>query len=111
MGAGVSQKVMNGYYYRSLKKLQRELEVAGVPCQYGRFQLFGVRNGMWYTENGGAFRISYRTLRASNGETAGRMLISYNDGGIMRTNFDNPEQGIAEIKRQFGKQNTEATCQ
>jgi hypothetical protein len=92
MGAGVSQKTMNGYYYRRLKKLQRELEVAGVPSVYGRWHLGG--NG---------WGVYFNTLRASNGETCGMMHVCI-DAPLERygKNWD-AEKGIARIKELFGR--------
>lgn len=97
MGAGVSQKVMNGHYYRRLKKIQRELEVAGVACQYGGLELFST-TGDW--------KMSFNTLRASNGETCGMLYIFVGlHNGVMKSygkNWD-AENGIEAIKQQFGR--------
>ena len=106
MGAGVSQKVMNGHYYRRLKKIQRELERAGVPSQYGRFQLFGKGEGRK------AWAAFYNTLRASNGETCGLLHISINHGDFIPLesygkNWDS-DKGIARIKELFGTNAKEA---
>lgn len=95
MAAGISQRDMNRKYYRRLKKLQYELESAGVKTIYRRFQLFsgdGAHDG---------FNICYRTLRASNGETAGLLQVYITSDGPE----SNPETGIARIKAKFGKQN------
>lgn len=100
MGAGVSQKVINGYYYRSLKRIQRELEAAGVPSVYGRWHLGG--NG---------WGIHYNTLRASNGETCGMMYVTIDSPRESYGRNWDSEKGIARIKQLFGKQTTEATCQ
>lgn len=102
MGAGVSQKVVNGHYYRRLKKLQRELEAAGVPSQYGRWQLLST-TGDW--------RISFNTLRASNGETCGMMHIAIgNPQENYGKNWD-AEKGIARIKQLFGRTQCPSTTQ
>ena len=98
MGAGVSQKVMNGYYYRRLKKLQWELEGAGVASQYGRFQLMS---------NTGDWRVSFNTLRASNGETCGMMHVAIGETERYGRNWDS-DKGIARIKELFGRK--EAPC-
>ena len=101
MGAGVSQKVMNGYYYRRLKKLQREFAVAGVPSQYIVRQLLST-DGNW--------RIAFNTLRASNGETCGMMhvYLALPDGTMESygKHWD-AEKGITRIKELFGKQRTD----
>ena|SRR5665213_4451092 len=105
MGAGISQKRMNGYYYRSLKKFQRELRAVGVNSQYGQFQLMGcVGPKVWV--------IWYKTLRASNGETCGMLRVSINHGDFVALetygkDWDS-EKGIARIKNLFGTQTTEA---
>ena len=94
MGAGVSQKVINDYYYRRLKKIQRELTEAGVTSQYARFTLHGVSN----EPKGNAFRISYDTLRASNGETFGMMKVSIHYNGV-DSFYDTIGEGPQAIER------------
>ena len=94
MGAGVSQKAMNGYYYRRLKKIQWELERAGVASKYERFQLFGATGEPW--------NIQFSTLRASNGETCGLMYVTVGENEQYGKNWD-AEKGIARIKELYGK--------
>lgn len=100
MSAGISQKRMNAIYYNRLKKIQHELEAAGVPTNYKQFRLYGFPS---LSDN---FSIGFRTLRASNGETAGLMNINIDHNGVNEVFFfpkAKPEDGIARIKQLFGK--------
>jgi hypothetical protein len=101
MGAGISQKDMNSYYYRNLKKLQRELRAVGVDSHYGQFQLSGVGESTNWV-------IWYSTLRASNGETCGMLKVSISHGGFKSLELYGSERGIARIKELFAKPITEA---
>ncbi len=101
MGAGVSQKTMNGYYYRRLKKIQRELQAAGVPCTYSRYMLIGT------TEMRLAWRVAFNTLRASNGEPLRGMMQVYISPSCCMPNWPSLyesgtiELGLERIKQRF----------
>ena len=95
MGAGVSQKTMNGYYYRALKKIQRELQAAGVYSEYKSF-------GLHYVGEDRGFGYSYRTIRASNGETAGIPSVWIRYQGKTEEFNDLSDAGIKRIKEVFG---------
>jgi hypothetical protein len=98
MGAGVSQKVMNQHYYNRLKKIQRELEAAGVASKYASYNLSG-------SNAQGSFDIFFSTLRASNGETAGMLnvIVTEQAGKTDTYVFPKslPEDGIKHIKEVF----------
>ena len=93
MGAGISQQNMNRIYYRRLKKIQSELLAVGIESKYERFALY----------RGDAtrgFTINYRTLRASNGETAGMLHIHLTHDGVVETygqHWDS-SKGLERIK-------------
>lgn len=101
MGAGISQKTMNGYYYRSLKRIQRELAAVGVTAQYKAYRL-------WYVDpaegsNAKGFGVSYRTIRASNGETAGIPIVWIRHQGVSESFEEFSGAGIQRIKELFGR--------
>src|ERR1700690_1070996 len=102
MGAGVSQKVMNGYYYRRLKKIQIELDQAGVCSTYSR----GVLSGHDEYNTKAYWTIGFRTLRASNGETAGLIQVNLSADACMPNwpmsyDWSQHELGIQRIKQRF----------
>jgi hypothetical protein len=73
MGAGLSTKQINSRIYNRLQTIKRQLERANVPVAYRHKQLlrFEIEN----TSRIGGWNISYQTIRASNGETAGAPSI------------------------------------
>lgn len=97
MGAGVSQKDMNRYYYRRCKKIQRELAKVGIVAEYRMYSLF-------FGEEAEGFSIGFRTIRASNGETAGLIGIGvYHNGRLEKFDWLTHAKGIERIKTLFGR--------
>lgn len=97
MGAGVSQKQMDATYRRRLLKLQRELGQDFVSSGNTGLQLEGGdKDGQW--------NIRFRTIRASNGETAGLMTVSIKHKDLTKVfEWTDSMHGITEIKRLFRK--------
>jgi hypothetical protein len=65
MGAGISKNALRSRLYRGLKKVQRQLTQAGVPCDYRGCAVRGAN-----------FVAYYDVLRASNGECCAMMAVS-----------------------------------
>ena len=104
MGAGISQQDMNRRFYSALKHIQRELAEAGVPVTYRRLSLYHADPFA-----GDDFNITFKTLRASNGEAAGILnvrvtvedkLSVYNMNSVV----GNAQMGIDRIKALWGFQ-------
>jgi len=105
MAAGIPQRLLNNRYRYRLQKIRRELIAAGVPTLYKRYQLFPDTTGR-KDENG--FNIRFRTLRASNGETAGLLCVTIliaegKDENYGGGNWDS-DKGIARIKELFASE-------
>lgn len=105
MGAGISKKALYGRIYNSLKRIQRELETAGVVTKYRGQQLYSGDDAH------GGFNISIRVIRASNGECAGINTVYIPASGervkdetycFNGANGDF-KQGIARVKQIFVK--------
>lgn len=79
MGAGMTRKQRNSRVYNRLKSLQYKLEVAGVKTVYRRFQLFAETTGLTHM-NG--FNVRFTWSHASNGESAGFMVITIDNDGM-----------------------------
>jgi len=98
MGAGVSDKVVNQQYHKTLKRIAGELEKSGVASELRELTLMGnnsKRDAFW--------SLRFRTIRASNGETAGLPEIQiWHPEGDQRFEYERYAQGISEIKRIFG---------
>jgi hypothetical protein len=69
MSAGLSTKQINSRIYNRLQTIKRQLSRAGVPSTYHAHQL--CRFETVNTPNIGGWNISFRVIRASNGESAG----------------------------------------
>lgn len=98
MGAGISQKQMDATYRRRLLKLQRELGQDHVSSGNTGLELNG-------GDSDGQWGIKFRTIRASNGETAGLMTVRIAHKQLTKV-FDWTDStfGIEEVKRLFRKE-------
>ena len=78
MGAGISKRLMNARIYRQLRKIQAELDAAGVCSRYKRLQLRG-----WDDVNlEASWVIYFDAATLSNGDTWGsRWNCDDRDGG------------------------------
>lgn len=109
MGAGLSNKQIQGRVYRRLLAVGRDLHKAGINTIYRRGALvFFEGDGITfpYNRTDGGFNISYRISRASNGEVFGTptVFMTYK-GEAKQYGFSDTggtfEQGIAFIKENF----------
>lgn len=105
MAAGLTPKQIRARIRYRLRKIQVELEHAGVPTLYHRYQLCPMlEEGQDVNQ---AFNVSFRVLRASNGEVSvlARITVIRSDGVREDYGMTYPagtfEQGIARIKQLF----------
>jgi hypothetical protein len=98
MGAGLSQKQIYTRTYNRLQRHMYDLRAAGVDAGYSDRVVKG------QDEWGNGFSISYKVLRASNGEVAGLPTVSIVNGG-KRQSFEwlQFERGLDEVKKLFTK--------
>jgi hypothetical protein len=68
MGAGISQAAKHARKYRALKKIERELHAAGIPCQYRNEEVRGVCFNVYFAACG----------PASNGESFAWLVLRFN---------------------------------
>jgi hypothetical protein len=118
MGAGISTKQRSGYIYRRLQKIKRQLRDAGVPSEYHNYQL--CRYEPVGTQSVGGWNISFRTIHASNGESASWPVISivdslegdlrfggpgvsytYREAPITKGSFEDGLKKLVELFREF----------
>lgn len=110
MSAGISTKAMNSRIRRRLKKIQNQLGVAGVKTSYRNYSL--ARFEADGSQKIGGFNISFRVIRASNGESAATptVYISHVNvnvdgfyGGWDANNNGSFDQGLAAIINNFSE--------
>jgi len=111
MSAGLSTKQINDRIYNRLQTVKRQLERAGVPVHYHKFQLtrFEPENSRAI----GGWNISFRIIHASNGEVAGSPQIyisgstqgDFRFGGFLATSASNGsfEDGIKKLIELFAE--------
>ena len=106
MSAGISEKQAKGYKRRLLLKLMYELQEAGVPCHYSRYE---VRNGaepLTFEEpslpgpSGPSFLLNYSHGHMSNGGSVLSPWLEINNEIVAPLEY---EKGIRRVKAIFGK--------
>ena len=111
MGAGISEKQANGYKRRLLLKLMRELQEAGVPCHYSRYEVrngekpITVENPSLPVPPGPWFLLEYHHGHMSNGESYLSPWLEINVGTGAKTELVAPlefEKGLERVKELFG---------
>ncbi len=109
MGAGATSKQIYRFTYRALKKTQYRLAAHGIESSYAHGCLFGVNVNLKVK-----FNIYFRTLRASNGETACLLqVVVHHLGGFDSEEYkdwDAPK-GIERIIELFGVKSTQGATQ
>jgi hypothetical protein len=92
MAAGLSAKRQYEIIYRRLKKIEGDLNRAGIKAVYGNRQVVDEAT------QGKEFQIYYHRLNASNGECALFPVLYLNEGGTrVEYYFMDFEKGLAKL--------------